>query len=82
MPVHTHFTSCESGDKNDPKETMRNMFGPGGVDQQIRHAITTCWMEMPSERRNAEAVAAEIRRIVERALANLKDDAKAFGFEP
>ena len=34
---------------------------------------------MPDDKKNPDAVAAEIRRIVERALANLKEDAKAFG---
>lgn len=82
MALHTHFASCESGGENDSKDAWRNMLGPGGVDDQVRRAISSCWMVMPPERRNPEAVAAEIRRIVERALANLKDDAKAFGFEP
>ena len=34
---------------------------------------------MPDDKKNADAVAVEIRRIVERALANLKEDARAFG---
>jgi len=58
------------------------MFGPGGVDQQVRAAISTCWMMLPEDKRNPEAVAAEIHRIVERAPANLKEDAEAFGFKP
>ena len=37
-------------------------------------------MMMPPDKRNTAAVAAEIRRVVERALANLKEDADAFGF--
>ena len=81
MAFHS-FANDESGDEGDPKDAMRNMLGPGAVDQHVRQAISTCWMVMPPERRNAEAVASEIRRIVERVLANLKDDAKAFGFEP
>jgi hypothetical protein len=81
MAVHTHFGCAESGDSGgDPKNAMREMFGPGAVDQQIRAAISTCWTILPKDKRTPDVVAAEIRRIVERALRNLKDDAKAFGF--
>ena len=38
-----------------------------------------CWMMLPDERKTPDAVATEIRRIVERALANLKEDVTAFG---
>jgi hypothetical protein len=76
---------CESdgskGDsKNEHKEMMREMLGPNGVDQHIRQAISTCWMTLPEEKKNSKAVAIEIRRIVERALTSLKEDATAFGF--
>jgi hypothetical protein len=37
---------------------------------------------LPKERRTVEAVKAEIRRIVDRALANLKEDNKAFDISP
>jgi hypothetical protein len=55
---------------------LDNMTGP----HTFTAAISTCWMMLPEEKRNPEAVADEIRRIVERALANLKEDATAFGF--
>ena len=69
---------------NDPDaaDRMRGMFGPQQVDQEIRQAISMCWMMMPDDKKNPEAVAAEIRRIVERALDNLKEDARAFGIDP
>ena len=76
------LVNSESGGAgNDPKNAMREMFGPAGVDQQIRQAISTCWMMLPEGKRNSEAVATEIRRIVERALNNLSEDAEAFGFK-
>ena len=78
MAVHT--MSCESGEGGDPKKAMRAMFGPGAVDQQSRSAISTCWMMLPEDKRTAENVAREVRRIMERALANIADDAAAFGF--
>ena len=55
------------------------MFGPDAVDTQIRHAITLCWMLLPKEKRTVATVKDEIRRLVERALANLEEDQRAFG---
>ena len=68
-------------DPNDPdaQKKMQSMFGPQQVDQEIRQAISMCWMMMPDDKKNTDAVASEIRRIVERALANLKEDASSFG---
>jgi hypothetical protein len=81
MAIHSTSVACASdGSEPDPKNAMREMIGPSGVDQQIRQAISTCWMMLPEDKKNPEALAEEIRRIVERALANLKEDATAFGF--
>jgi protein-arginine kinase activator protein McsA len=51
------------------------------VEQFIRQVILLCRMVLREDRRSPDAVAAEIRRLVERALADLRDDAEAFGFE-
>lgn len=67
-----------SSDDPDAKR-MRGVFGPQRVDQEIRQAISMCWMMMPDDKKNPDAVAAEIRRIVDRALASLREDAQAFG---
>jgi hypothetical protein len=75
------FSSVESSiNEGDAKSAMQDMFGPGAVDQQIRAAISTCWMMFPKDKRSPEAVAIEVRRILERALSNLKEDAQVFGF--
>jgi hypothetical protein len=58
---------------------MRSMMGPQAVDHTVRQAISTCWMMLPSERRTVEAVEVEIRRLVDRALKDLQEDARAFG---
>jgi len=71
-----------SSDPNEHRNAMRKMFGPLQVDQGIRQAIAMCWMMMPDEKKNPDAVGTEIRRIVERALANLAEDAEAFGLPP
>ena len=59
---------------------MRETFGPSGVDAMLREAVKICWAIMPTERRSAEEVAQEIRRLIERVLRDLKEDATAFGF--
>ena len=58
---------------------MGQAFGPGRVTQGIHSAITMCWMLLPYEKKNVDAVEAEIRRIVDRELKALREDAKAFG---
>lgn len=74
------MTFCSSDDPESVKK-MQAMFGPQQVDQEIRQAISVCWMMMPEDKKNPVAVAAEIQRIVDRAIANLKEDAVAFGID-
>ena len=66
------------GDKGDD-DRIAAMFGPGQVDQTIRQAIHFCWMSLPQKRRNAEEVEKEMRRIVDRALRDFRDDSTHFG---
>ena len=84
MAVHVHHAIANSGgddegDGENPMEKMREMFGPGHVDQSVRSAIQACWMALPKERRTVEEVEKEIRRLVERALSNLHEDVASFG---
>jgi len=58
---------------------MADFFGPGQVDETVRQAIHFCWMSLPKERKNAVEVERQIRRIVERALKDFRDDAAVFG---
>ena len=69
------FDRIDTGDS----EGMANPFGPGATDAMVRQAIQTCWMSMSEEKRTVEHVEAEIRRLVERALKDLREDADAFG---
>lgn len=66
-------------DGGQPMDVLRRMMGPTAVDQMIRQAITTCWAAMPDEKRNVSCVEAEVRRMVDRALEDLRADASAFG---
>jgi hypothetical protein len=59
-------------------KNLRDMMGPHAVDQQIRQAVSMCWLLLPDGKKSIEAVEAEIRRLVDRALKDLKEDATRF----
>ncbi len=66
------------GDESVPDDAM-SMFGPTQIDHQIRQAIQFCWMGLPKERRTVDEVEVQVRRLVDRALKDLREDAEAFG---
>jgi hypothetical protein len=70
-----------SSDQTPPsdREVVGNLLGPQAVDQMIRQALSTCWVLLPENRRNVTTVEQEIRRIVDRAIVNFKEDSEAFG---
>ncbi len=71
-------------DSNNP-EVMKqwmSMFSPQQVDQQIRQAISFCWVMLPPVKQNADEVEKEIRRIVDRALRDFREDSSAFRWGP
>jgi hypothetical protein len=63
----------------DAARNMKAMFGPGQVDQQIRQAIHMCWMMLPEDKKTIDELELQIRRILNRAIEDLKSDATAFG---
>jgi hypothetical protein len=66
---------------NDPEEIRRISRDPGPtcVDSQLRQALLMCWWVLPPEKRSAAALEAEFRRLAERAIAEMREDASAFG---
>ena len=70
--------SFDSRDEN-AAEKMADFFGPGQVDQTIRQAIHFCWMALPKARRNADELEKQVRRIVDRALKDFREDSAQFG---
>jgi hypothetical protein len=54
------------------------MFGPGHVDQSVRQAIQMCWMMLPDSRKTVAELEKQFRRIVDRAIKDLRDDSRAF----
>lgn len=60
------------------KDVSRFM-GPAAVDANLRQVIVTCWYMMPENKRTIDAVETEIRRLVDRAFRDMREDGKAFG---
>lgn len=78
--AYTSFSTSNEGE-GDEQPDLGQMFGPGHVDQSIRQAVQACWMALPKSRRNVNEVEQQIRRLMERALNDLREDSAAFGHE-
>lgn len=63
----------------EPSDSFRE-FSVTAIDGSIRQAINICWTCLPKERRNADEVEKQIRRLVDRAIRDLREDSSAFGF--
>ena len=74
------FACAPDGDAENMRQ--QKFLSPGQVDQIIRQAIQFCWMVLPEDKRTIEEVERQIRRLVDRALDNLREDATAFGLKP
>jgi hypothetical protein len=73
-------TSCGSGEGGeDAAEKMADFFGPGQIDQFIRQGVQFCWQALPKKRRNLDELDRQVRRIVERALKDFREDLSEFG---
>lgn len=55
-------------------EKMRDYMSPSQIDHQIRQAIEFLWMVLPKEKRNVDEIERQVRRIVDRALRDLRED--------
>jgi hypothetical protein len=64
----------------DSAENMRKMLGPGHLDEQIRQAIHLCWAMLPEDRKSVDELEKQLRRIVDRAIKDFREDSEAFGF--
>ncbi len=69
--------------KDDPEgpDKTKSMFGPGQLDWQVRQAIQFCWMMLPEDSKTVDELEKQFRRIVDRAIKDLRDDADAFGLQ-
>jgi hypothetical protein len=80
LPGGRKMALFESNDP-DAQDKMRQVFGPGQIDQLMRQAIQMCWMMLPSGKRTVDELEKQIRRIMERAMRDLRKDHKAFGLD-
>ena len=60
-------------------DKMRDFFNPSQVDHSVRQALQMCWMMLPKDKRNAGELERQFRRIVDRALRDMREDDQAFG---
>jgi ATP-dependent Clp protease ATP-binding subunit ClpC len=60
------------------EEDERPLFSPNDPDQDVRHAIKSCWAALPEEVRNVNEVERQVHRIVDRALRDFRDDFEEF----
>jgi hypothetical protein len=69
--------------EDDPEgpDKMRSMFGPGQIDVFVRQAIQYCWTMLPEGSKTVDELEKQFRRIVDRAIKDLRDDADAFGLQ-
>ena len=63
---------------DDAIDRMREMFGPTQIDQQIRQAIHFCWMGLPRNKRNVDELERQVRRLVDRAFRDVREDFDEF----
>ncbi|MDB5352606.1 MAG: hypothetical protein JWN86_3853 [Planctomycetota bacterium] len=73
------MASFPIGEGDDLAKKMTELFGPAQIDHMVRQANQFCWMGLPKERRSIDEVESQIRRIVERALSDFREDRVAFG---
>ena len=76
------ITPNEGDDPNSAakaQEMLQAVMGPQAVDDAVRRAIQVCWMMLPQGQKTMDTVETEIRRLVDRALANMREDSKKFG---
>lgn len=73
------ISTCIPGDGGqDAADKMAEIFGPGQIDQMIRQGIHFCWMALPKDRKNADELEKQIRRVVDRALKDFREDQEQF----
>jgi hypothetical protein len=56
----------------------QSFHGPLAIDYALRTAVSLCWTMLPDDQKNADVVEREVRRRLDRVIANLREDAKAF----
>lgn len=55
-------------------ELPPGLVPPGAADSAMRQVAAMCWMDLPKEDRSLDALEAEMRRLLERVVANMRED--------
>jgi hypothetical protein len=76
--METAFAVKDPGD-GASLDHMREVFGPAHVDLNLRQSLQSCWMALPPARRTADELERQFRRLVDRALRDMREDMVAFG---
>jgi hypothetical protein len=59
--------------------TLRLQHGsPGQVDQMLRSVLQMCWMVLPEDRQTIDELETQVRRTLNRAIQDLREDSTAF----
>jgi hypothetical protein len=80
--MFTSISNCESSGDDLPAGAggFLQMFqNPAHLDQSVRQAVQLCWTIIPKERRDADELGKQFRRVVERALKDFAEDKAEFG---
>jgi hypothetical protein len=66
---------------NDPdnQDKLREFMGPGMADHMIRQTLRLVWMTLPAEKKTVEELERVVRRLLDRALEDLREDQDLFG---
>lgn len=52
------------------------VFPPGSIDSMLRQTIQLCWIALPHDGRSIAALESEMRRLLDRAFADLREDSE------
>jgi hypothetical protein len=70
---------ASSGGDPDDEERLSQFLTPNQADQMIHHGIQMSWMALPKDRRTADELEKQVRRFVDRALRDFREDNESFG---
>ena len=69
----------ERVDPQNPESDGFREMSATAIVGSIRQAVHFCWTALPKDRRTVDEVEKEIRKIVDRALRDLRADLATFG---
>jgi hypothetical protein len=68
-------------DNPDAEGKLRDLMGPGAADQMLRQTLHFAWMSLPKEKRSVEELERVVRRLLDRAIEDLREDQDLFGLQ-